>query len=430
MDIPRGKPYLIDVVNTLGIQDWVEYHQNASGGDKTSKEDYVKAIQKYYLIKRYGAIENVPRHMNLALQYLPQKAAPRNQLRPASKQQEIWAEVWHSPDYIVEEKLDGLRFRIIYLRDEGLHCYSRHIDANELLPIEYTNNFFTPFDPDKLDRSITSVMLDSELICHNPEFCTLLSDRGQTADTQLAAVSALMHMNVEDAINIQQGEGAILTPYVFDCLMFNDEIIIDKPLWERKLRVRESIPLLNEAGFQGKEHKAYRLSKEKKHVLFDNILNRGGEGLVAKKINSPYTPDARINDWVKIKRTVGGVLGDSLSGFITGYKPGEPGSGYETMVGSVEVSSNVQLLNGDIEIRPIANVSAFSADLRQRMTQYDSLGYPVLNPEFLGRVMDVDGQSFSSRSKRLVHARFKGWRPDMTEFDCNISEEVIESLIV
>jgi len=429
MEIPRNKPYLIDLVNTLGIQDTVEYRTNAKGGDKTRKEDYAVAIQKYFLVKRYGSLENVPKHMQLALKYAPQKACPRNQLRPASKQKELWASVWNDINYIAEEKLDGFRFVMIYIKEEGFHCYSKHIDANELLPIEYTNNFYTKFDPSKL-VGVDSFMIDSELICPNHNLCVLLGNNGQVAETQLAAVAALMQMNSEDSIRLQRDEGVIVTPVVFDWLMLNGEMIINQKLWERKAILRKYAPVLQKAHLQIEEHKAYRLSKEKKHVLYDNIINRGGEGLIVKHLDSVYSPDKRINDWVKIKRTVGGVLGDTLSGYITGFKVGEKGSGFENLIGSLEISSNVTLNNEEVEVRSIAWVKSFPLSLRQKMTRYDSSGYPILNPEYLGRVMDVDGQCFSSRSQHIVHAQFKGWRPDLTEFHCTILEETIERLIV
>lgn len=425
MEIPRNKPFLIDLVKTLGIEDTVNYQQNKKGGDKTTKMDYVEAIQKYYLVERYGSLDNVPQHLQLALKYFPQKATPRNGLKPKSKQAELWAEVWNSGDYIVEEKLDGMRFSLIYVRAEGLHCYSRHIDANEFLPIEITDNFYTPFNPEEI--SIDSFFLDSELLCKSNDLLNMLNSAGLTAENQLGAVTSLMHMESEEAIRIQKG-GIILTPVVFDCLEIDGEFIIDNPLWERKQEMGFVVQMLIEAGLQIEMHKSYKISRKSKHKLFASILDRGGEGLVAKKINSVYSPDARINDWVKIKRTVS-LSGDTISGFISGFKPGKKGSNLENMVGSLEISSNVFLENGEVEVRSIAWVKSFPDALRQEFTQYDSQGFPTLNPDFLNRVMDIDGQCFSTKSHHLVHAQMEGWREDLTPFECTIKQEFIESLV-
>lgn len=427
MEIPRPKSYLIDLVDTLGLSDDVERKYTKKGKECTRKIDYVEALQRYHLRQRYGSLDKVPQCMRLALKYFPQLATPKNQLKPASKQDEIWAAVWEDPDYIFEEKLDGMRFRWIYVRGEGLKCYSRHIDAIEFLPLEYSSNLCMEFDESKL-QGIDSFFLDSELVCLNPNFCQLLSSEGLVAETQLAAVTSVMHMNSEDAIRLQKS-GLKLKGYVFDCLMLNGEMLIEKPLVERKKSLLGIVGKLTEAGLPLVMHKSYRISLASKHKFFDTLVAQGREGLIAKRIDSPYSPDERINDWVKIKRSVG-ILGDTLSGFITGFKPGRKGSEFENLVGSLQISSNVIGDDGESEVRSIAWVKDMPLELRQKLTYYDTEGFPVLNPKFLNLVVNVDGQHFSSRTQHLVHAKIIEWRSDLTPFDCTVEAEWIESLIL
>lgn len=429
MEIPRKKEFLIDLVDTLGLSDDVVRKYTKAGKDCTTREAYVEALQKHFLKERYGSLDSVPQHMWLALKYFPQLATPKNQLKPKSQQDTIWASVWSDSDYIFEEKLDGMRFRWIYVQGEGLHCYTRHIDALEFLPIESTANIICDLDESVLiDAGITSFFLDSELICLGHEYCQLLSSYGVAAETQLAAVSALMHMNAEDSLRIQS-EGAALQAFVFDCLMLNGEMLIDKPLFERKKYLIENFPSFEASGLPVSLHKSYKLSLKAKHKMYDRILDMGREGIIAKRVDSPYSPDKRINDWVKVKRTLG-QMGDSIAGFITGYKPGKKGSELENYVGSVQVSTNVVLANGEVEERSIAWIKDFPQEIREKLTHYDSEGFPILNPKFLGKVLNVDGQHFSARSRHIVHARISEWRPDLEPFDCTLDEEWINNLVL
>ncbi len=426
MDIPRKKSFLIDLVETLSLSDLVQREYTKNGKDKTTKLAYVQTLQAYYLTQRYGSLDNVPEYMKLALYYWVQKASPRNNLKPKSKQPEIWADMWNNPDYIVEEKLDGVRFVSIFVRGEGLHTFSRHIDAVEFLPIEYTANYLTRFDESKL-IGIDSFILDSELVCPNHDLCQLLSLQGVTAETQLSAVASLMHMNPEASLELQRN-GAIVEPHVFDCMYLNGQDLRQQPLHIRRREMLARVEHIQASGFDIILHKSYMISRDKKQMMFDKIIARNGEGLIAKHINSVYTPDGRNNDWIKIKRTVS-LTGDTISAYITGYKPGKSGSDFENLIGSVEISTNVILESGDIEEHSIGWLKSFALTLRKDMTHYDDQGFPILNPEYYGKVVDVDGQNFSSRSKHLNHARIIDWRPDLTPEHCSLKQTTINELI-
>jgi DNA ligase-1 len=56
--------------------------------------------------------------------------------------------------------------------------------------------------------------------------------------------------------------------------------------------------------------------------LLDNI-SRGLEGIVAKRLDSPYQAGARNFNWVKLKRNTSGQLNDTIDVVLLGYYRGK-----------------------------------------------------------------------------------------------------------
>src|SRR5262249_62215286 len=56
--------------------------------------------------------------------------------------------------------------------------------------------------------------------------------------------------------------------------------------------------------------------------LLDNI-SRGLEGVVAKRLDSPYQAGARNFNWVKLKRVASGELTDTIDVVLLGYYRGK-----------------------------------------------------------------------------------------------------------
>jgi DNA ligase-1 len=61
---------------------------------------------------------------------------------------------------------------------------------------------------------------------------------------------------------------------------------------------------------------------EKLREFFDQQVEKGLEGIVAKKLHAPYAPGARNFNWVKLKRTYSGTLSDTIDVVIIGYLRG------------------------------------------------------------------------------------------------------------
>src|SRR5919202_136508 len=64
--------------------------------------------------------------------------------------------------------------------------------------------------------------------------------------------------------------------------------------------------------------------------FFDAVLERGHEGVVAKRLDSGYEPGARNFNWIKLKRAYQGELNDTVDVVIVGYLRGR---GYRARFG-------------------------------------------------------------------------------------------------
>jgi DNA ligase-1 len=103
---------------------------------------------------------------------------------------------------------------------------------------------------------------------------------------------------------------------VFDIMYLNGEALLDKPLDRRIATMMDAV--------QGTDV----LQAERGEVLddparletrFEDALERGLEGLVVKRVDSPYQAGARNFNWVKLKKHSRGALEDTIDVVMLGY---------------------------------------------------------------------------------------------------------------
>ena len=173
--------------------------------------------------------------------------------------------------YIYEPKLDG--FRALCYINENIKLISRNEKSfNEVFPT------LTKF---RKNINAQSCILDGEIIAYddygNPNFSMLDS-------------------------------GKNLSYVVFDILELNSELLIKKPLIERKKILDQVVKTGNNI-----EVMFYTPDGQK---LWEEMLKRNLEGVIAKKINGLYYPGKRTDEWVKIKffNTIDCVIVGYISG--------------------------------------------------------------------------------------------------------------------
>ncbi len=124
--------------------------------------------------------------------------------------------------------------------------------------------------------------------------------------------------------------------------------------------------------------------------------------------------------------------GADIDAYITGFVPSSPKNAWAHLIGGLEMSVMLVDKNGNEQETVIAVVSAMKYTLREEMTVYVD-GKPALKPEFLRKVLVVNGQDVSPKSKTFMHAVGdwdRGFREDKSWTDCRMEEEFLNSQIL
>lgn len=435
----RSLKELQDLCSSLGID--VVCPRAKNGKIKYNKRYYVEALQKYYLHKEYG--DNLPKHLQLMLSIDTVMCADRLH----AKKEDMQKAIKDSEDWGYQEKMNGVRMPIVYVRGEGLHFYSRGISVTNYLPVEYTSKVWLgegvkEIIEASIPEQIDSFIIDHEVISTNPKISTVMAQRGVVTETMLQAVTALLALNAEDSIRIQREMETPLKFCNFDCFYYNGEWLIEgKKEVVQEDREKVSRFIVNILAGLGMKISSLPTvyGKDEKIAFLKSIMDSGGEGVIAKHRKGLYRAvEARSrNLWVKIKRSVAQSLtstpyNDTIDAFVSGYGLGEEGKGYENLVAYLCFSVYLIKEDGSRVEHEIARISHIPLEYRKRITEVGEDGIPRMVDWMYGRVAEIDGQSVTSRAMRLQHARFGegAWREDKNPDSCELHESFLKEMIL
>ncbi len=183
--------------------------------------------------------------------------------------------IFNSKDWIYELKYDGYR-ALANLNDGDVHLYTRNgISLNEKFRYVFED----------LSSIEHSAILDGEVVLLNAE--------------------GIPQFNALQNYDETSTEG-LLMYYVFDLLHLNGHDIIDLPLIDRKQLLKELIP---EA-----PHIQYCDHIEAMGItVYNQAIEMGMEGVIAKKANSTYDVNYRSPNWLKFKKV------ENTEAIICGY---------------------------------------------------------------------------------------------------------------
>lgn len=185
-------------------------------------------------------------------------------------------------EVFVETKLDGERIQCHFSRDGNIRLFSRNA-------VDYTYLYGKALK-DVIEENVLDVqacILDGELIVWDTN-----NDRPLP-----------FGKNKTVALEGESG-GLYLCYVVFDILFIRtaqgeDQDLMQRPLFERK-KILETTVRDVQHKFEKLKYAHVRGSKTV-FELFNTAVDRGEEGLVVKRIDSPYIPNDRSNHWLKIK---------------------------------------------------------------------------------------------------------------------------------
>ncbi len=200
-------------------------------------------------------------------------------------------------------KYDGFRTQMHLDRKSGIvKLYSRNLEETTHAFPELIKGLLDQIDAD-------SVILDSEALAYHPESEEFFPFQETTKRRRKYGIE-------------EMAQALPLRAFVFDILYKNGKSLVDLPVRERleilDATVKKNVDpnrvdtlIVSESRF---------ISEAKPLALMlEEALTKGLEGLVIKKIASPYEAGARNFNWIKLKHTASEQLKDTVDCVVLGY---------------------------------------------------------------------------------------------------------------
>ena len=210
-----------------------------------------------------------------------------NPLSPPKPMLAVSGQPFDSPDWIFEPKIDGTRC-IALVSSGKVRLFNRR-------GFEITYRY--PELEKALAGSCCSCILDGEIAVF--------------ADGKPSFHSLAQRDHQSEKMRIDYLSQALPASYVvFDLLYAGSKNLLDLTLRERKqilpqeLQESEGVSIIDFYSARGKDY-------------FSASLKMGIEGVMAKRLASPYQPGKRSQDWIKIKKSL------KLDLVVGGYIPGK-----------------------------------------------------------------------------------------------------------
>ena len=198
------------------------------------------------------------------------------------------------PDWIYERKLDGIRC-LAFKGDRDVRLRSRNdLSLNGRFP-----EIAAALEADPA----TNLILDGEVVAFDPD----------TGNPSFQLLQRRMGLSKPETIKERTGRLPV-TYIAFDLLWLDDRSLLAEPYEQRR-------ELLAELELDGAHWQSPRHHVGEGQALFDAIHARGLEGIVAKRLGSPYRPGRRSQEWLKVRNRRGQEL------VVGGWMPGEGSRG-------------------------------------------------------------------------------------------------------
>jgi DNA ligase-1 len=197
-------------------------------------------------------------------------------------------------------KFDGIRVQ--------LHLDRSQPEGQQVRLFSRSLEDFTGMFPELVQGVLKQVeaetaILDSEALAFNPASEEFLPFQETTRRRRKSGIS-------------EAAEELPLKAMVFDLMYRDGQPLLDRPLLER---IEILMKLVDGKEVLQPEAGVVVDDPEKLDELFEDALERGLEGLVVKRVDSPYQAGARNFNWVKLKRHSRGALDDTIDCVLLGY---------------------------------------------------------------------------------------------------------------
>ena len=197
----------------------------------------------------------------------------------------------------IDQKLDGFRAQV-HKKGNEVKVFSRNL--------EDITHFMPEIVKEIQKMDFESIILDGEALTYDENTGTLYP-------FQITIQRKRKH-NIEEV-----SQDLPLRLFVFDIMLLDGKSLINEPYVSRRSeidRVFSNTKTITKTNMIITD-KADEIDK-----FFDSALESGLEGIVAKRLGSPYSAGARNFNWIKMKRSYNSQLTDTIDLVILGYFKG------------------------------------------------------------------------------------------------------------
>jgi DNA ligase 1 len=296
-----------------------------------------------------------------------------------------------------EWKLDGARVQI-HKAGEDVRVYTRNLnDVTERVPeiVEIVRG-----------SPRSHLILDGEAIALRPD--------GSPLSFQLTM------RRFGRKLEVERSRGEIpLSVFFFDCLLVEEEPLIDRSAQERFTALERAVPA------QTIIPRVVTAERGVASAFFEDALARGHEGVVAKALDAPYEAGRRGAGWIKVKRAntldlvvLAAEWGHGRrSGWLSNLHLGarEPATGGFVMLGKTFKGLTDAMLEWQ------------TTEFQKRRLAPTDDGWVVhLRPELVVEIAfnEIQESSQYPGGLALRFARVKGYRPDKRPEEADTIETV------
>ena len=203
-------------------------------------------------------------------------------------------------EFAAEPKFDG--FRVAVHKDgDKISLFSRNLENT-------THAFPDIVEGVKEEVRAKSVILEGEAIAYNPQTEEFLPFQETTKRRRKYKIE-------------EMAKELPLVLFAFDLLYLNGKNVADKPYRERRKLLSEIIHKEGRVVRLAEERVLHKADEIKK--FFDEAVSEGLEGLMLKKLDSPYVAGGRGFHWIKFKRSQAGELTDTVDCVLLGVYAGK-----------------------------------------------------------------------------------------------------------
>ncbi len=212
----------------------------------------------------------------------------------------------------VEAKYDGMRIQV-HKKGKEVFIYSRNLE-------NVTHMFPEVVESTLKDIKSGTLIFEGEAITYN-------EDTGEFYPFQVT-IQRKRKYGV-----LKYAQEYPLKVFAFDILYLDGEDITQRPFIERRELLEK---VINNERMLPSQMVIVESAQELQR-FFDDAVSRGLEGIMAKRLDAPYTAGSRNFNWIKLKRSYKGSLADTVDVVIVGYFYGR-GARSKLGVGSLLVA--------------------------------------------------------------------------------------------